>query len=39
LPLCSSLKTIYNAGMNAGYGEEDFAILVKINEELNQTQL
>jgi len=39
LPLCSSLKTIYNAGMNAGYGEEDFASLVKINEELNQIQL
>ncbi len=39
LPLCSSLKTIYNAGMNAGYGEEDFASLIKINEELNRIQL
>ncbi len=39
LPLCSSLKTIYNAGMNSGYGEEDFASLVKINEELNKISI
>jgi 3-hydroxyisobutyrate dehydrogenase len=39
LPLCSSLKTIYNAGINAGFGEEDFCSLVKINEELNKIEL
>lgn len=39
LPLCSNLKTIYNAGMNQNFGEEDFASLIKINEELNKIQL
>ena len=39
LPLCSSLKTIYNAGINANLGEEDFASLAKINEQLNQIEL
>ncbi len=39
LPLCSNLKTIYNAGMNANYGEEDFCSLAKINEELNKINL
>ncbi|MFN3605260.1 MAG: NAD(P)-dependent oxidoreductase [Leptonema sp. (in: bacteria)] len=39
LPLSSNLKTLYNAGMNANFAEEDFASLIKINEELNKIQL
>ncbi|MCS7206242.1 MAG: NAD(P)-dependent oxidoreductase [Leptospiraceae bacterium] len=39
LPLSMGLKSIYNAGMNEGYGEEDFASLVKIMEKLNTMEL
>lgn len=39
MPLSMSLKSIYNAGINAGYSDEDFCSLVKINELLNQIQL
>lgn len=35
LPLISSLKFIYNSGMNHNLGEEDFSALFKINQELN----
>jgi 3-hydroxyisobutyrate dehydrogenase len=37
LPLTSTLKSIYNAGMSANLGEEDFCSLFKINEKLNNT--
>ncbi len=39
MPLTMSLKSIYNAGMNAGLSEEDYCSLVKINEHFNHIQL
>ncbi|MEQ8350364.1 MAG: NAD(P)-dependent oxidoreductase [Leptospiraceae bacterium] len=35
LPLASSLKTIYEAGMNRGFEEDDFCGLARVNEFLN----
>ncbi|MCE9501895.1 MAG: NAD(P)-dependent oxidoreductase [Leptospira sp.] len=39
LPLSSSLKAVYDSGMNSGFGEEDFCSLLKVNEKLNATEL
>lgn len=39
LPLSSTLKSIYDAGMAAGYLELDFCSLAKIMAELNQNKL
>ncbi len=39
LPLSSSLKSIYEAGMAAGFGEEDFCSLAKISEGWNSHPL
>lgn len=39
LPLSSTLKSIYDAGMAAGYSELDFCSLAKIMAELNQNKL
>lgn len=35
LPLAFSLKSIYEAGMNMGYSEDDFCGLSRVNEKLN----
>ena len=35
LPLAFSLKSIYEAGMNMGYSEDDFCGLARVNETLN----
>ncbi|MBW7857665.1 MAG: NAD(P)-dependent oxidoreductase [Leptonema sp. (in: Bacteria)] len=39
LPLSSTLKSIYDAAMAAGYSELDFCSLAKIMSELNQNKL
>ncbi len=36
LALISTLKSIYNSGMNHNLGEEDFSALYKINEMMNE---
>ena len=35
LPVASAIKGVYEAGMNRGFGEEDFCGLARINEMLN----
>ena len=35
LPLAFALKSVYDAGINQGQGEEDFCSLSKVNERLN----
>ncbi|MDX1958427.1 MAG: NAD(P)-dependent oxidoreductase [Leptospiraceae bacterium] len=35
LPLSNVLKSVYDDGMNCGFGEEDFSTLMKVNEQRN----
>ncbi len=39
IPLSSTLKSFYDAGMAAGHGEEDFCSLARIMEALNHQRL
>jgi len=39
IPLSSTLKSLYDAGLAAGYGDEDFCSLARVMEGLNHQRL